>query len=193
MIEAGRNKKKRLKKREIESEANREHTSPPPLSIILSPSPDLRFTHDHLRWEASTTTYTTGGATRRESNPRRRTAVRKGEGAEREQKSLPIIVLSPHSTKTSVVSGVGTRRKSRSRWWQPRAAKHGGAATATAASLGLNSHRHFSSYRPRRSTGPLPFEPRGAQDEFRVVTRQPHRRKTRRPRGTFFPTFRLRF
>ena len=44
-----------------------------PLSIIQSPLPDLRFTHRHLRWEASTATYTPDQTTRRGSGARRRT------------------------------------------------------------------------------------------------------------------------
>ena len=41
-----------------------------PFPINLSPPPDLRFTHDHPHPQATTTSYTTGDATRRESRSR---------------------------------------------------------------------------------------------------------------------------
>ena len=70
---------KKKEKKHIEEEENRAEPPPLPhhLSIMLSPSLDLRFPHHHLRWRASTTTYTMGGATRRGSGSRRRTAARK--------------------------------------------------------------------------------------------------------------------
>ena len=68
---SGRNRKNKQRR----GEENR--AEPPPPShhflIKLTSSPDLRFPHLHLRWRASTATYTADGATRRRSDARRRT------------------------------------------------------------------------------------------------------------------------
>ena len=71
--EERREKKKKVGQNRGEEKKNetRAATSPPPLPIILSPSPDLRFPHHHLRWKASTATYTADGATRQRSGARR--------------------------------------------------------------------------------------------------------------------------
>ena len=47
----------------------------PNLHLLIIPtfSPDLRFAHRHLRWKASTATYTADYATRRETRSQRRT------------------------------------------------------------------------------------------------------------------------
>ena len=78
-------KKKKSDRRTREEEEKNFEPSPlppPPLSIIQTSSPDLRFAHRHLRWKASTTTYVTDGATRRETQARRRTAARKAADRE---------------------------------------------------------------------------------------------------------------
>ena len=83
------NKKQRGNRTRMRNKPNREHLLPSPLSIILSPSPDLRFTHHHFRWRASTTTYTMGGATRRGSGARRRTGGAKAADRGKPPKTSP--------------------------------------------------------------------------------------------------------
>ena len=85
--------RKREKAEEEERKPKKFSPEPPypitSLPIKLTPSPDLRFAHRHLRWEASTATYTPDQATRRGSGARRRTAARKAAEEVNSLKTFP--------------------------------------------------------------------------------------------------------